>query len=102
MKRKDYQKSNMLYTYEDTAYVAAFSAKQEYFANVLQLRLTGVPYEKRFEKMKKMDCSILAEVDYVYEIRKLLNEEKILVKCKPKNAKKIFENKSVNIYSIIK
>ena len=99
---KNYQKSNLLYAYEDTAYVAALSGKQEYLANILQLRLTGVPYKKRLESLKKMDCSILKEVDYVYEIRKLIDQEKIMIKCKPKNSKKIFENKSINIYLITK
>ena len=99
---KNYQKSNQLYTYADTAYVSAFSGKQTYFANILQLRLTGVSYEKRLEKLKRMDCSILSEVDYVYEIRSLLDEEKIVIACRAVNAKKIFENKSVNIYSMTK
>lgn len=100
--RKDYQKSNQLNAYEDTAYVAAFSGKQEFFANILQLRLTGVDYQNRWEKLKKMDCSVLKEVDYIYEIRKLPDNEKIIIKCRPKNIKKIFENKSVNLYSVIK
>ena len=99
---KNYQKPNQLYTYEDTAYISAFSGKQTYFANVLQLRLTGAPYEKRFARLKNMDCSILGEVDYIYDIRRLLDSEKIVVKCKPKNVRKIFENKSINIYSRIK
>ncbi|OGK26723.1 hypothetical protein A3D76_02390 [Candidatus Roizmanbacteria bacterium RIFCSPHIGHO2_02_FULL_37_9b] len=101
-KWKNYNKPNLLFAYEDTAYVTAFSGKQSYLVNILQLRLTGVLYQKRLARLEKKDCSILDEIDYVYEIRKLLDEEKIMVKCRPKNSKKIFENKSVNIYSITK
>ncbi|OGK45537.1 hypothetical protein A3B40_00785 [Candidatus Roizmanbacteria bacterium RIFCSPLOWO2_01_FULL_37_16] len=99
---KSYQKPNPLYAYEDTAYVSAFSGKQTYFANILQLRLTGVEYEKRLDLLKQADCNLLNKVDYVYEIRRLVDKEKIMVQCKPKKAKKIFENKSINIYSMTK
>lgn len=90
-----------LYAYEDTAYVAAFSHKQEYFANELQLRLTGVTYEKRLEKLRQMDCSVLKEVDYVYEIRQLRDEDKIIMKCNPSNIKIIYRNKKIVIYAIL-
>ncbi|MBI2641844.1 hypothetical protein HYW87_04620 [Candidatus Roizmanbacteria bacterium] len=96
---KNYSKSNPLYTYEDTAYLAAFSGKQEYLANELQLRLTGIPYPRRLEKVKKLDCSILSEVDYVYEIRDLPDEEKIIMKCKAPNIKQIYGNGKIIIYS---
>lgn len=90
-----------LYAYEDTAYVAAFSHKQEYFANELQLRLTGVAYEKRLEKLRRMDCSILKEVNYVYEIRQMRDEDKLVVKCNPSNIKTIYRNKKIIIYAVL-
>jgi len=90
-----------LYAYEDTAYVAAFSNKQEYFANELQLRLTGVAYEKRLEKLRQMDCSILKEVNYVYEIKQLRDEDKIVMKCNPANIKTIYHNKKIIIYTLL-
>ena len=99
---KNFQKPNPLYAYEDTAYVSAFSGKQAYFANILQLRLTGISYEKRLARLRRMDCSVLNEVDYVYEIRSLLDEEKLVITCKVKRVMKIFENKSINIYSMTK
>lgn len=97
---KNYTKPNPLFAYEDTAYIAAFSGKQVYFADELQLRLTGVEYLRRMEKMKQMDCSILKEIDYVYEIRELPDSDKIIIKCQPYNSSKIYENKKVIIYSI--
>ena len=99
---KNYIKTNEIYAYEDTAYVAAFSGKQEYLANILQLRLTGVSYENRLRKVEKLDCSILNEVNYVYEISELENKDKIMIKCKPKNAKKIYDNGKIYIYSIMR
>ncbi len=97
---KNYSKPNPLYAYEDTAYVAAFSGKQEYLANELQLRLTGISYKRRLEKVRKLDCSIIEEVNYIYEIRELSDSEKIVIKCKPPNIKKIYNNGKIFIYSI--
>lgn len=98
---KSYNKPNPLYRYEDTAYVTAFSGKQVYFANILQLRLTGVPYLNRLERIKKHDCSILNEVDYIYEIRELKDEEKFL-SCYKNNVKKIYDSGSIFIYRLIR
>lgn len=92
---------NTLATYEDTAYVSAFSGKQVYLADVLQLRLTGVPYEKRLEKVKNLDCSIIKDIDYLYEIRHIPNEGK-LISCDPSKFKQIYDSKEVFIYSITK
>lgn len=86
--------------YRDSSYVAAFSDKQLYIAEIQSLGVTSVPFEKRLEKVIKLDCSVLNEVDYVYEIKKAPNTKKIMNKCKPKNATKVFENKSVKIYSL--
>ncbi len=99
---KNYSKPNKLYTYEDTAYVSAFSGKQEYFSDELQLRLIGIPYKKRLERMKHMDCSILKEVDYVYEVREMPDEDKIVIKCKHPSTRIIYINGKIIIYSIPK
>lgn len=94
--------SNPLYAYEDTAYVSAMSGKQSYYANLLQLRLTGVPYEARLKKLMDKDCSVTNEVDYIYELRELPDNEKIMIYCKPKHFKQIFENQHTRVYSKIK
>lgn len=101
-KWKNNAKSNPLFAYEDTAYVSAFSGKQVYLANILQLRLTGVPYENRLERVKNGDCSILNEIDYVYEVRELYDTDNIVVKCKPKNVKLIYRNPRIFIHAVIK
>lgn len=99
-KWKTFVKTNELFVYTDTAYISAFSGKQTYMADILQLRLTGVPYKTRLERLKRMDCSILHEVAYVYELRRIPDEDKIMIKCKPKNATKIYNSDSIFIYSI--
>ncbi|OGK56900.1 hypothetical protein A3J15_00685 [Candidatus Roizmanbacteria bacterium RIFCSPLOWO2_02_FULL_38_10] len=95
-------KTNPLYAYEDTAYISAMSGQQSYYANELQLRLIGVPYQKRLKKLKSNDCSIITEVNYVYEIKKLPERDKVLTKCKSERVKQIFTNSEVTIYSISK
>lgn len=57
-----------LYSYDDTAYVSAFSGKQTYAANKTQLEILGVSYKNRYAKIKKGDCSILPKIDYIYEL----------------------------------
>src|SRR3989344_3860543 len=99
---KKIDKTNPLYTYEDTAYISAFSGQQSYFANELQLRLTGVSYKKRKDRLEKMDCSVINEVDYIYEIKQTYPEDKIVLKCKPINIKLIFTNDEITIYSVQK
>ena len=96
------QKNIPLNYYKDSSYVAAFSGKQLYFAEEQTLSVTSVSFEKRLERIKKMDCSILNEVNYIYEIKDFPASEKIIRICKPKKAKKIFKNKLINIYSITK
>ncbi|OGK15490.1 hypothetical protein A2774_04315 [Candidatus Roizmanbacteria bacterium RIFCSPHIGHO2_01_FULL_39_12c] len=99
-KWKDILKTGEIFAYEDTAYVAAFTGKQLYLANILQLRLTGVSYEDRLTRVKDLDCSVLNEVDYVYEVKIFPDGEKIMARCSPKNAKKIYENSKTTVYSV--
>lgn len=98
---KKFDVTNPLYQYEDTSYISAFSHKPVYLADILQLRLTGVNYEKRLKRLRKFDCGILHEVKYIYEIRHIEGEGRF-VACDPKKIKKIFNSDEVFIYSIIK
>ncbi len=87
-----------LHRYDDTAYISAFSGKPVYLSDKAQLTITGLSYQERLKKMEKMDCSILNEVDYIYDIKELLPDEKLVSKCKLLNFRKIYQNKSINIY----
>lgn len=91
-----------MYGYEDSSHIAAFTGKQQYLADIQTLGVSSVPYEKRLERVRKMDCSILKEVEYVYEIKLLPKSRRIISKCKEKGVKKIFENKLVTIFSVKK
>lgn len=80
-----------------SAYISAFSGKQSYFANELQLIVTGVDYKKRWEKIKGGDCSIFQDIDYIYK----KNNEKLdsFNKCGLK-LKTIFKNNLVEIFEV--
>lgn len=90
---------NPLYAYEDTAYVSAFSGHPTYLANILQLRLTGIDYKSRLEKLKEQDCSILNEVNYIYVITKHSKNMKLL-SCKNRKLRQLFKNSSAAIYKV--
>lgn len=55
-----------LYTWEDTAYITAFSGKQSYITDLWMERIIGIDYSSRLNKVMKKDCSILKEIDYIY------------------------------------
>lgn len=89
-----------LYGYGDSSHVAVLSGQQQYIADVQTLGVSSVPYEKRLERVREMDCTILKEVDYVYEVKLLPKSKKIIPVCKPKQVKNIFENSLIRIYSL--
>ncbi|MCL4384704.1 MAG: hypothetical protein M1326_00110 [Cyanobacteria bacterium] len=101
-KWKSFTKQNPLYAYDDTAYIAAFSGKQEYLADDQMLRNTGFCLVKRLDKVRRLDCSILGEVNYIYEIRDFPDSDKIAIKCKSPKIKTIFTNGKIIIYSVKK
>lgn len=89
--------------YDDTSYIPAFSGKQVYLADLMQLRILGIDYGDRLESVEKGDCGILKDVKYVYYIKK--QKTRLFKKClkawSPK-LKKIYENKFAILYLNIK
>lgn len=89
-----------LYIKQNSSYISAFSGKQAYYADEIQLSLFGIPYEERRDRIQKADCSILQEVTYIYLIK---NERSAFINTCINNpefsGKQIFENDSVIIYS---
>lgn len=83
------------------SYIPAYSGKPVYLADEMQLEITGVDYKKRLSRIKKNDCSILKEVDYIYQIKtekspffdKCLNSEVVKKEI-------IFDNSLVKIFKI--
>lgn len=88
-----------LYAYEDNSYVAAFSGQKLYFADIVQLQLTGVNYKERLNRIKETDCSILEEINYFYQIKPMA--DRFFNSCYSIDKfKKIYENDLINIYRI--
>ncbi len=100
--REYYQNQIPINQIEDSSYIAAFSGKQQYIAEFQTLSVSSVPFEERLKRVNVKDCSILKEVDYVYEIKTLPQSRRLIAKCFSNKAKKIFENKLVTIYSLTK
>lgn len=89
-----------LFASGDNSYVTAFSGKPSYIVDVLQLRLIGGDYEKRLEKVKNNDCSILKDIDYIY----FNNEYKVsrsLFDC-PSKLEMLYGNLTATIYKVRK
>ena len=89
-----------LYLASDNSYVPAFSSKPVYLADPMVLQITGINYEKRYQRIKTNDCSLINEVSYIYQIK---NENSLFFKtCLKKYSKnliKIFENSTVIIFN---
>jgi len=60
------QKPRPLYNMYDTAYVSAFSGKQTYLNDLVQMRLTGIDYSQRLKDVTTYNCNVLNDVKYVY------------------------------------
>lgn len=84
---------------EDSAYVSAFTSKQTYMNDYGVLIITGIDYKKQLERLKSLDCSILDEITYIYEIKSVPDDFfSNCVSPKQEKLKKIFENNEVIIY----
>jgi len=98
--RQNHQVPIPLYANGDTSYVTAFSGQTSYFSDLVQLRLTGIDYEKRMKMISSNDCQILKEVDYIY-----YNNNYQIVRsffdC-PNKLKFLWRNRTSTIYRVIK
>lgn len=84
---------------EDSAYVSAFTSKQTYMNDYAVLIITGIDYKKRLERLKASDCSIIDEVNYVYQLKSVPDDFfSNCVSPEQEKLKKIFENNEVIIY----
>lgn len=90
-----------LYILEDNAYISAFSHKQTFIADLVQLRLTGVDYKNRLKDISSQKCSFMSQIRYVYLLKPFDNSffESCLKGPKIK-AERIFNNQLVEIYSL--
>jgi hypothetical protein len=94
---RDQHRPNPLNIYEDNAYVTAFTGKQAFFADLVQLQLTGIAYERRLARILNGDCSILKEVDYVYKTK--TQSDLIIERCvMPAALPVLYTDQYVEIY----
>lgn len=82
----------------DTAYVSAYTGKQSYLSDKIQLELTNIDYSERLAQVNRNDCKVLTEVDYAYEY--IGNEYVNLYQNCGSQAKLIYKNSLINIYKI--
>lgn len=94
----DKEKGSNFLTYEYTGYVAAFAKKQLYLGHLGPLKIIGVDTTDRLAKVIAYDCSVFADVDYIYYVKRhdityfeMCNAELIPFK-------QFFENDEVKLY----
>lgn len=82
----------------DTSFIPAFTGKISYVNDIAQMKLTLLDFENRYERVKKIDCKIFDQVNYVY-IKKIYTKN-ILTRCiyKNDNFERVFKNREVSIY----
>ncbi|MEO6509130.1 MAG: hypothetical protein ABIO02_04190 [Patescibacteria group bacterium] len=82
----------------DNAYVAAFSKKQVYYSTNVQIRLVGVDYIKRLERLQQLDCDEMNSVKYAYIVTAY--RDNFFTKCIEGNKDFIvgFKNEEVRVY----
>ena len=96
------QKKDVIYpflSYEQTGYVAVFTGKQVYLGHTGPLTIIGVDYKPRLERIKKHDCTVFSEVDYIYFVK--LYSSEVIEKCKLIEEKKFrvsYEDETAVVY----
>jgi len=85
-----------LYLGEDSGYLTAFSSKQMYIGDEVQLQLTGIDYKGRLNEVMNPACEFMEKFKYVY----LMNRQsKKISDCAEFNMDVIFKNSLVTIYT---
>ncbi len=97
-----------LYLYETTAYVSAFTAKQTFLEDEMNLEITGFSWRDREKEVDKFFSSkdkiwsrgflLNNGVDYVY----LVDEQILPMEANDLGLKMIFANGQVRIYKVLK
>lgn len=92
-----------LYNHVDSSYIPAYSGKQMFYANYVQLELLNLPHQRRRDKIKAGDCTSVSTFKYAY-IQEGNNNDTLFTKCILKNKafKKIYDHSPIMIYSKIK
>lgn len=81
--------------YDDTSYISAFSHKQTYAADEVQLMLLNLDYKSRYEQLQKDPCVVPAGVTYVY----YRSDTRLCPFDTVSGLRRIFRNNLVSIYT---
>lgn len=82
----------------DTGYVSAYSNKQTYLTDLIQLQLTNIDYTSRKAKLQAFDCSVLGDVKYLYEYKDSEYVQRFF-DCGTK-LDRVIENEEVSVYRV--
>jgi hypothetical protein len=106
--KNNYSPPLPLYIYESTAYVSAYTGKQQYVADQMNLEITGFDWESRLKDKKKFfqteDINwsrgflLNNGLDYIY----LVDDQDINLNNRDLGIKMIFSNQTVKIYQVLK
>lgn len=82
----------------DTGYISAYTGKQTYLADLIQLQLTNIEYLDRKTELSSFDCKILGEVKYIYEYKDSEYASQF-DRCGV-SIKRIIDNEAVSVYQV--
>lgn len=86
---------------DDSSYVPLFSLKQVYIADIQQLEITSLPYEKRRKEIEHIEKTNLKKlpVEYFYFLKSNPKYKRIIKNAKKYKLKKVFENSRTTVYA---
>lgn len=82
----------------DTAYISAYTNKQTYLSDTVQLVLTNIEHQDRTKLITNYDCRVISDVKYIYEYSDNRYAEKFN-DCN-KKIEQLFRNNLVTIYQV--
>ena len=85
-----------IYSLGDSSYITAFSNKQSFIADEVQLQLVGIDYRERADMSRNWNCDVIRKANYLYELKQNPIGNK-LNSCRRK-FKKIYKNNLVTVY----
>lgn len=84
----------------NNSYISAFTGKQIFIADIAQLKITGVNYQDRLNRILNNDCKIFKEnITYIYEKK----HNQFMNNFKNCNIKLLllYENDEIIIYKVL-
>jgi len=92
-----------LFNHVDSSYVAAYTGKQSFYANYVQLELLNVDFKNRKKQIEIGDCSIVKQIDYFY-FNSSQKNDRFISSCILTNQslRRIYYLNNFSIYSKIK